>query len=185
MPSPRKNAASSGSRREPNLATDLRRCSGKSKDASRPRPVMRADHFDEAGRSALMSRVRRVGTAPELTVRSILHRLGFRFRIADGGLPGRPDIVLPRLRSVIFVHGCFWHHHRGCRRASIPGTRTSYWKEKFRRNQKRDARAKRSLKSLNWRVLVIWECQTRDLDRLRDRLRAFLAVSTGAGCSSA
>ncbi len=106
-----------------------------------------------------MSRIRGKDTGPEIAVRSSLHRLGFRFRLHVNDLPGRPDIVLPKYRTVIFVHGCFWHRHKGCRFAYTPKTRTAFWTAKFAENVARDALNRQSLEGLGWRVLVIWECQ--------------------------
>jgi DNA mismatch endonuclease (patch repair protein) len=110
-------------------------------------------------RRAIMAKVRRKNTEPELKVRSILHRLGFRYVLHDERLPGKPDLVFPSRRVAIFVHGCFWHRHSGCNRARLPVTRRDYWKQKFRRNVKRDRRALKELEEMGWRVLVIWECE--------------------------
>jgi DNA mismatch endonuclease, patch repair protein len=125
-------------------------------------------------RSALMARVRGKDTKPELVVRRIAHSLGYRFRLHTRALPGTPDLVFPRLRSIIFVHGCFWHRHLNCRRTTDPKTRVSYWQTKFRENVERDRRKRRELKALGWRVLTIWECQTLDTSKLERRLRNFL-----------
>lgn len=121
-----------------------------------------------------MARVRSKDTAPELIVRKIVHALGYRFRLHRKDLPGRPDLVLPRHHAVIFVHGCFWHRHHDCRRASLPKSRTEFWRSKLARNSERDAIAQRQLRAAGWRVLVVWECQTKNLDRLRGRLSKFL-----------
>jgi DNA mismatch endonuclease (patch repair protein) len=121
-----------------------------------------------------MRGVRRTGTGAEIIVRRLAHRYGYRFRVDRKDLPGRPDIVFPAKRAVIFVHGCFWHRHRACRRASVPHTRTDYWLAKFERNVARDVAAQRELKKLGWRVLVLWECQTQDAKSLAARLRRFL-----------
>jgi DNA mismatch endonuclease (patch repair protein) len=113
-------------------------------------------------------------TAPELLVRRLLHASGFRFRLHRRDLPGRPDIVLPRYRTVVMVHGCFWHHH-GCKNSGWPKTRTEFWRAKIIGNQDRDRRNVRDLTALGWRVVIIWECQTRAsvaLARLVRRLRA-------------
>ena len=114
----------------------------------------------DARRSALMSRVRGRHTSPEMVVRKALHRHGYRYRLHDKRLPGKPDLVLPRLRVVILVHGCFWHRHHGCRAASTPKTRTSFWEEKFARNVERDRRDIAALERLGWRVHIVWECET-------------------------
>jgi DNA mismatch endonuclease (patch repair protein) len=107
-------------------------------------------------------------------VRRIVHRLGFRYRLHVRELPGTPDIVLPRLRKAILVHGCFWHQHKGCRLAKLPRSRPEYWLPKLARNQERDEIAERALASLGWSVLVIWECQVDNLQALRKTLRRFL-----------
>ncbi len=119
-----------------------------------------------------MSRIRGRDTKPEKVVRSLLHRMGYRFRLHRRDLPGRPDIVLPKYRTVIFVHGCFWHRHPGCRYAYTPRTRVSFWKEKFRRNTARDAEARALLRKAGWRQVVVWECQTRHQDRLAELLES-------------
>lgn len=108
-----------------------------------------------------MRNVRGKNTTPELVVRSALHRAGYRFRLHRKDLPGRPDIVLPRLRTVVFVHGCFWHRHHGCRAASQPSTRRSFWSEKFARNMERDRRNLDALQADGWAVHVVWECETK------------------------
>ena len=121
-----------------------------------------------------MGRIRGKDTEPEKRVRSLLHRLGFRFRLHDSNLPGRPDIVLQRYRTVIFVHGCFWHRHLGCRYAYSPKSRVEFWEEKFARNVVRDRDAQVALVCAGWRVVTIWECETRDLTILAERLKALL-----------
>lgn len=126
-------------------------------------------------RSALMARVRSGDTAPELFVRRTLHRLGYRFRLHRKDLPGTPDIVLPSRKSVIFVHGCFWHRHKNCRDASMPKTRVEFWRDKFRENVERDRRNVQDLHDLGWRVLIIWECETTNED-LETRLDAHLRL---------
>lgn len=120
-------------------------------------------------RSRMMARVRNKNTEPEMLVRSTAHRLGYRFRLHRRDLPGSPDLVFPKWRSVVFVHGCFWHRHPGCRRATVPKTRTDFWSAKFAANILRDERAKADLEALGWRVAVIWECEIRsagDLEAL-------------------
>lgn len=110
-------------------------------------------------RSALMARVGQKDTKPELVVRRALHRLGFRFRLHRRDLPGRPDIVLPKYRTAIFVHGCFWHRHPGCRRTTTPKTRTAFWRGKFEANILRDRKATEALEAAGWKVIVVWECE--------------------------
>ena len=121
-------------------------------------------------RSALMARIRSKGTQPELVVRRALHSMGFRFRLHRRDLPGKPDIVLPKHRLVIFVHGCFWHQHPGCKLASSPKTRGDYWTPKLASNVARDERHARELEAAGWQVETIWECDTRDAGRLRERI---------------
>lgn len=120
-------------------------------------------------RSANMARIGPRDTAPELTVRRLLHRLGYRFRLCVGDLPGRPDVVLPRHRTIFLIHGCFWHRHPGCRFAYSPKSRVSFWEDKFRRNVARDRKVVQELKKREWKVHIIWECETHDkalLERL-------------------
>lgn len=122
-------------------------------------------------RSWNMARVRSKNTRPERQVRSILHRLGFRFRLHRHDLPGSPDIVLPKWETVIFVHGCFWHCHPGCKCASIPATNTTFWETKFLRNKIRDEKNRTQLTTLGWKVIIIWECELRQPDLVKERLR--------------
>lgn len=112
---------------------------------------------------------------PELTVRRLVHGLGYRYRLHSRKLPGKPDIVLPRLRKIIDVRGCFWHQHCGCIDSHIPKSRTEYWLPKLVSNKKRDAQNLRRLRKLGWDVLIVWECAVKDADRLAERLRNFLA----------
>ena len=121
-----------------------------------------------------MSRIRGRDTKPELLVRRIAHGLGFRFRLHRKDLPGRPDIVFPRYRAVILVHGCFWHRHPDCRFASNPKTRVEYWQKKFEGNVERDRRNERALTDLGWRTMVIWECETKDTKAVAARIESFL-----------
>ena len=106
-----------------------------------------------------MSRIRSKNTKPELIVRSLLHRMGFRFRVNRKDLPGTPDIVLPKYKTVIFVHGCYWHRHPGCKGATTPSTRREFWEKKFRDNVDRDSRNQRDLRKAGWKVIVLWECE--------------------------
>lgn len=116
------------------------------------------DFLTPAERSGRMAAIRSKDTAPELALRKALHALGLRYRVNERRLPGKPDIVLPRHRAVVFVHGCFWHRHQGCKVASTPKSNTEFWLDKFHRNVERDARSVRDLEALGWRVFVVWEC---------------------------
>jgi DNA mismatch endonuclease, patch repair protein len=118
-----------------------------------------------------MRKVRSSDTAPELLVRKLLHRCGYRFRLQGSDLPGNPDIVLPKYKTIVLVHGCFWHRHKRCREATMPKSNQSYWEAKFERNEKRDRRIKRELKRLGWRVITVWECQAKNPDRLLAKLK--------------
>ena len=122
-----------------------------------------ADTLTKARRSWNMSRIRGKDTTPEKFVRSVLHRLGYRFRLHGKDLPGRPDIVLKKHKTVVFVHGCFWHRHRGCRNCTTPTNRRAWWLEKLEGNAARDKVKARALRRIGWRVIVIWECQTEGL----------------------
>ena len=132
------------------------------------------DTISEAKRSWNMSRIKGKDTNPELVVRSTLHKMGYRFRLHRKDLPGKPDIVLPKYKTVIFVHGCFWHQHKGCKFSYKPKTRKKFWEEKLNRNVERDGEAIAKLATLGWTVLVVWECETKDLETLERMLRGFL-----------
>jgi DNA mismatch endonuclease (patch repair protein) len=116
-------------------------------------------------RSRIMRSVGQRDTAPEIKVRRLLYKMGYRFRLNRTDLPGKPDIVMPGRRIAIFVHGCFWHRHPQCPRASMPASNRSFWEKKFQRNRERDLENVKELIELGWRVLVVWECSTRDKDR--------------------
>ncbi|MNE17626.1 Very short patch repair protein [compost metagenome] len=128
-----------------------------------------------AHRAWNMSRIRGKDTKPELTVRRLLFADGFRYRLHGADLPGRPDIVFRSRKKVIFVHGCFWHQHSGCRNANIPKTRTDFWIEKLTGNVSRDQVVLRQFSEKGWSALVIWECETKDVERLRVKLHEFLS----------
>lgn len=133
------------------------------------------DTLTKQHRSWNMSKIRSCDTAPERQVRSILHRLGFRFRKVSGmSLPGKPDIVLPRCNAVVLVHGCFWHRHQGCRYAYTPKSRIEFWNNKFIANVKRDKVVKTLLRRNGWRVITVWECELRDSELLSRRLETQL-----------
>ncbi|NKN39703.1 DNA mismatch endonuclease Vsr [Agrobacterium sp. a22-2] len=121
-----------------------------------------------------MARVRPRDTKPEMIVRRVLHALGYRFRLQAKELPGRPDIVFRPRKKAIFVHGCFWHRHPGCRRTTSPKSRREFWEAKFSANQARDERVQEELKALGWSSLVIWECETRNSEALAESLKNFL-----------
>jgi len=132
------------------------------------------DVFTKGKRSWIMSRVKGRDTKPEIFVRSVVHRMGYRFRIQRRDLPGNPDIVLPRHNKIIFVHGCFWHGHKGCPRSKRPTTNMGFWNEKLDKNVERDKRFRRKLRSMSWKVLVVWQCETRKPDTLLEKLERFL-----------
>lgn len=136
------------------------------------------DRISKEHRSWNMSRIRGKDTTPELAVRSVLHNLGYRFRIHRKDLPGEPDIVLVKQRTVIFVHGCFWHRHKGCRFAYTPKTRRDFWQHKFEKNVERDTRTKKHLRKLGWRIIVVWECEIRNLEALAERISLQLKKET-------
>lgn len=129
------------------------------------------DTISEAHRSWNMSRIKGRNTGPELRLRSLLHRAGFRFRLHAKDLPGKPDIVLPKYRTAIFVHGCFWHRHEGCRNATTPSTRAEFWQEKFDGNVERDRRNRAALETAGWTVITVWECDLKaDADQIVQQL---------------
>ena len=134
-----------------------------------------ADRVDPEVRSSNMKRIRSGDTGPERAVRSLLHRLGFRFRLHPKNLPGRPDIILPKYSKVIFVHGCFWHQHKKCKFAYRPATHKKYWIPKLARNVERDRENVYALRRLGWKSIVIWECELRNVDSLRRKLNNRIA----------
>ncbi|MEM6627016.1 MAG: very short patch repair endonuclease [Pseudomonadota bacterium] len=139
------------------------------------------DVFTPEDRSRVMRAVKSKNTTPELRVRRAAHKLGYRFRLYRKDLPGRPDLVFAKHRTVIFVHGCFWHAHDCARGARIPKTNTEYWLQKRARNQARDAKAREDLEALGWRVATIWECETKPLETLKATLHAIFKEKTGDG----
>ena len=134
------------------------------------------DRLTRKRRSWNMSRIRGKDTKPELIVRSTLHRMGYRFRLHKRDLPGRPDIVLSKYRTVVFVHGCFWHRHPECTQAYTPKSRLKFWQAKFDDNVTRDAAVKTQLESLGWNVVVVWECEVKTMG-LEDRLVESIGLS--------
>ena len=133
------------------------------------------DHVNRAKRSLIMAAVHSKNTKPEMIVRKLVFGMGYRYRLHSARLPGRPDMVFPGKCKVIFVHGCFWHRHKGCRYATSPKTRVEFWESKFAANVARDKRTERELKKHGWSVLTVWQCQLRDPERLARRLDDFLS----------
>jgi DNA mismatch endonuclease, patch repair protein len=142
------------------------------------------DTLTREARSALMSRIRGKNTKPEIVVRKLLHAQGYRFRLHRRELPGTPDIVLHKYRVALFVHGCFFHSHAGCKLAYIPKTRTKFWRTKFAKNKKRDEKVKTLLRKAGWRPVVVWECETECPDHLIDHLQRVLEPEHGTLCKA-
>lgn len=132
------------------------------------------DVFSREKRSQIMSRVSGKNTKPELVVRSLLHKMGYRFRLHRKDLPGKPDITLPKYKKVIFVHGCFWHGHTDCPRSKRPTTNGKFWREKLDKNRERDKTSVNNLKELDWDILVVWTCEVNDMFKLKNKLLSFL-----------
>ena len=128
------------------------------------------DHLSPAERSRNMGKIKSKNTKPEKMVRSLLHSHGFRFRLHNKNLPGRPDITLKKYNTVIFVNGCFWHHHKNCSRANIPKSNKGYWIPKIERNKIRDKQNIAELKKFKWKVLVVWECEVKNTDKIWNKL---------------
>ena len=128
-------------------------------------------------RHRIMAAVRQRNTGPELQVRRLVHRLGYRFRLHRRGLPGKPDVVFPSRKKAIFVHGCFWHGHEDCTKGQAPKSRHRYWLPKLSANRNRDARNLAELRTLGWHALVVWQCQLREVTRLERKLDRFLRVA--------
>jgi DNA mismatch endonuclease (patch repair protein) len=138
------------------------------------------DVYTKKRRSEIMGRITSQNTRPEVRVRSALHRMGYRFRLHRKDLPGKPDVVLPKWRTVVLVHGCFWHGHNCCE-GHVPKSNASYWAPKLERNRRRDSENAEKLRQLGWKRIVIWECQTYSLRKIEDRLReAMLAAQVVA-----
>lgn len=121
-----------------------------------------------------LSSVRSLNTKPEVLVRKLLHSMGYRFRLHRKDLPGKPDIILPKYRKIILVHGCYWHRHEGCSMASEPKRNKQYWEKKFERNRIRDNMNYKALNELGWKVMVVWECHTKKTGFLRKKIKKFL-----------
>lgn len=132
------------------------------------------DTLSKEKRSWNMSRIKGKDTKPELIVRSLLHSMGYRYRLHQKNLPGKPDLVFKKYRTVIFVHGCFWHRHKGCKFAYEPKSRQEFWQRKFLENEARDIKNQSTLGNLGWKVLVIWECEVDNIEKLKRKAMAFL-----------
>ena len=117
-----------------------------------------------------MAAIKSKNTKPEIAVRKLLHSMGYRFRLHRKDLPGSPDIVLPKYKTVIFVHGCFWHRHENCKYATTPKTRVEFWENKFKANVKRDLEIQEKIKNIGWQSLVIWECDTRNISFMKNKI---------------
>ena len=125
-------------------------------------------------RSRNMSAIRSNNTKPEIAVRKLLHSMGYRFRLHRKDLPGSPDIVLTKYKTVIFVHGCFWHRHENCKYATTPKTRKEFWENKFNSNKKRDQKIQKEIIDLGWKFIIIWECEARNIQPLEEKLKGYL-----------
>jgi len=132
------------------------------------------DVFSKDKRSRIMSKVKGKNTKPELVVRSLLHKMGYRFRLHRRDLPGNPDIVLPKYKKIIFVHGCFWHGHEGCPRSKRPTSNEDFWNKKLNRTICRDKENFTRLKEAGWSTYVVWTCELKDLDLLKNKLKRFI-----------
>jgi DNA mismatch endonuclease (patch repair protein) len=132
------------------------------------------DRLTPEQRSSNMAQIKGKNTKPEKLVRSLLHGMGYRFRLHNKQLPGKPDIVLPRYKAVVFVHGCFWHGHEGCKRATIPATRPEFWEQKISGNKDRDRRNIAALEDLGYHCSIVWQCELKDVEALKRRLSGFL-----------
>jgi DNA mismatch endonuclease, patch repair protein len=142
------------------------------------------DKLTTERRSWNMSRVRSKNTKPECAVRSLLHRIGYRFRLHGKELPGQPDIILPKYRTVIFVHGCFWHRHEACVRSKLPSTNIAFWKQKLNENVERDRQNREALEVAGWRVIVVWQCELADLEALSRSLTSQIKTAGSEYCGT-
>lgn len=133
------------------------------------------DHVNYTKRSLIMAAVHSKDTKPEIAVRKVVHSLGYRYRLHDRKLPGRPDLVFVSRRKAIFVHGCFWHRHTRCKYANTPKSRTTFWEAKFIAKVKRDRRNRRNLKRAGWTVLTVWQCELKNAKKFTERLNEFFA----------
>lgn len=139
--------------------------------------TVRFDNVDPV-RRRIMSAVHGRNTKPEMLVRRLLHSMNYRYRLHRKELPGRPDVVFAKRKKAIFVHGCFWHRHEGCQKATMPKTRADFWKEKFERNVERDLEVESKLTQMGWLTLTVWECETSDIGALEWKLRDFLETES-------
>ena len=126
-------------------------------------------------RSWNMSRIRSANTKPEMIVRSLLHRMGYRFRLHRKDLPGKPDIVLPKFKAIIFIHGCFWHRHINCKYAYMPKSKQKFWETKFKSNVERDKKVRKQLEEKGWKNLIIWECELLNIESVKNKLKDYLS----------
>lgn len=140
------------------------------------------DSVTKTKRSEIMSKVRHKDTRPEMVVRRLVHGLGFRYRLHRSDLPGKPDLVFSKKRKIIFVHGCFWHRHEGCKLARMPKSRIDFWQRKLTRNKERDEENILKLQAAGWDVLVVWECETKDIVGLTERITGFLKKEDARLC---
>lgn len=139
-----------------------------------------ADIFKKSKRSQIMSKIKGKDSKPELKLRSALHHRGYRFRLHRKDLPGKPDICLPMYKTVIFMHGCYWHRHKNCNKGqSTPSTNTEFWKKKFETNQERDIKNRKDLEKLGWFVITLWECELKNIDAIIDRIDTLLINRLG------
>jgi DNA mismatch endonuclease (patch repair protein) len=147
-------------------------------ECNQTRKVTRvADVFTKSKRSWIMAKVHSHDTSPEIIVRSTLHRLGYRFRLYSDKLPGKPDIILPRFHKLIFVHGCFWHQHKGCKASARPSSHSEYWNKKLDKNVLRDKRNLAALKNAGWDILIIWECQILKKISIVNKIKKFMKTA--------
>lgn len=132
------------------------------------------DNLTKKQRKLCMSRIRSKDTKPEKVVRKILTKLGFKYRLHNAGLPGKPDIVISKIKTVVFINGCFWHQHKNCRHQATPKTNVKYWTSKLKRNVEKQKKDIKLLKKEGWKVAIIWECETKNENRLTNKLRKIL-----------
>ncbi len=133
------------------------------------------DKLTPQHRSWNMSRIRSANTKPEMIVRSLLHRMGYRFRLHRKDLPGKPDIVLPKFKAIIFIHGCFWHRHINCKYAYMPKSKQKFWETKFKSNVERDKKVRKQLEEKGWKNLIIWECELLNIESVKNKLKDYLS----------